>query len=110
MIVTFSNDDVVHFASSSPMRDAVRYCDEHRTRIRCTSTPNSILRDLQGSRERKIAEVGSKYPQSDPVIDSPERRALSTLGRLDLLDQPEPRPRWWPLRIARRRHERDAAG
>lgn len=63
------------------LREIARICDARGWRIRAISTPESILRDLQGNRVRKLAND----------VAFPERTALGKIGRLDLLEPRETR-------------------
>jgi len=105
-IISFSDGVSMHFSGTRALQDAIDYADEHGLKVCVVSDPASIKRDLEGSRERERAEYGARNVRSDPVFDSPERRQLRAVGRLDLLEQPEPAPRWHPVRIARRRVSR----
>jgi len=104
-IVVFSNGETLHFAGKSALDDALAYADEHETKVCVISTPETILRDLEGSRARALAEIGAKYPKTDAAYDAPEDRMLRGKGRLDLLERAEPAPRCWPIRLAFRRRQ-----
>ena len=103
--VSFTEGVARHFPGRSALRHAIEFADEHELRIRCISTPESILRDLQGSRAREQGET--KYLKHDLAFESPELRMLIPFGRTDLLDPPEPLPVWHPLRLSIRRTRTD---
>lgn len=60
------------------LRELAAYCDAHDLKVRVLSSPQTILRDLRGSRavQRDVAVV-TEYP---------EERMLQRIGRRDLLD------------------------
>ena len=70
-IATLDDGTVIHYPGSvgDAMRRVAAYCDARGRRVRCLSTPATILQDLQG-RER---------PDS-----LPEHRLLGLIGRTDL--------------------------
>jgi len=104
LIVDFANGEALHFEGKSALDDALAYADEHATKLCVISTPESILRDLQGSRARERAEIeGARYRKTDHAYESPEHHALRAKGRLDLLELHEPAPRYWPIRLAIKR-------
>ena len=103
LIVQFANGWQLHFGGLSALVDAISYADEHATKVCVISNPNTIARDLEGSRAREQSAVGSKYRKSDIVFDAPEDRVLRSMGRLDLFERAEPPPRCWPVRMAIRR-------
>ena len=103
LIVQFANGWQMHFGGLSALVDAIEYADEHATKVCVISNPETIARDLEGSRAREQSTVGSKYVKSDVAFDAPEDRMLRGLGRLDLLERRVPEPRCWPIRMAIRR-------
>jgi hypothetical protein len=74
-------------------QQAIAWADEHEAKVICISTPETILRDLQGTRvmlERKPTGHDGLYGrmQQHPsdVVHYPERAMLKT--RLDLFETP----------------------
>lgn len=100
--VGFSNDFVWPFASEA---EAIAYADAHGLQICVKSTPATIAGDLRGRTRPPLRATGGgmKYARDPLPYDSPEERWLRGARRLDLFQRPEPRPRWWPLRMFRRR-------
>lgn len=104
VICTFSDHRSRYFPGKSGLGDAIAYADAHDLKVYVFSTPDTILRDLQGTRAREPSAVGAKHLRYGELLpyDSPEERMLRGRRRLDLFQRPAPRPRWWPLRIFRR--------
>jgi len=101
---TFSDGWSRHFPGTSGLADAIAYADRHDVQVCTFSTPDTIARDLQGTRARPPSEVGAKYLRHElPAYDSPEERMLRGARRLDLYARPAPPMRWWPLRFLHRR-------
>lgn len=109
IIVDFSDGSAREFKGLECLANAIAYADERNLRIRVISHPASIMRDLQGSRARHLAVVGSKYPKSDHAYNSPESRMLRAHARLDLLEIAEPASRCWPQRLTIK-HRRQQMG
>ena len=66
------------------VQQAIDWADEHEAKIVCISSPETILRDLQGTREQLEPTQGKKHP-SDSVF-MPEKAMLK--GRMDLFEYP----------------------
>lgn len=102
-IVTFlmpdGSTEVKHFSSvlhairRKLIRDrgyieqVIDWADEHEAKVTCISTPETILRDLQGTRE--ILEPQRKQKHAADIVSFPERSVLR--GRTDLLELPRRR-------------------
>lgn len=101
VIASFTDGVSRHFPGKDGVREAIDYADAHGLKVLVFSTPESILRDLQGDRARPQADVGTKYPKDGDVLPfvSPEERTLRQMQRLDVWQRPTVRTRWWPLRL-----------
>lgn len=82
----------LHFTGNGleATRAVADYCDAHGWRILALSTPATIFRDLQGSREmtKRAPGSGTSWFYADPPANElalPEETMLSRIGRLDLL-------------------------
>jgi len=88
VIATLTDGYVMHAPGSK--RDALRTiaaeCDRRDVKVLCISSPQSIYRDLFGSREErhKGATVTGADWESPAEIVMPERQLLGHIGRLDL--------------------------
>jgi len=103
LIATFSNGQSRHFPGKSALADAIAWADDRDTQVCVFSTPDTILRDLAGTRAREDAPVGAKYLRRElPLYDAPEERMLRGARRLDLYSWPKIPRRWWPLRWGRK--------
>lgn len=69
---------VVHRKGPAPVEQVAELCDhlEGDWRVLCISNPETVYRDLQGTRARQWADS----------IDFPETHMLGHIDRLDLLD------------------------
>lgn len=76
-IVTFSNDEARWFTGAEALADAVAYADRRGLRIRTISTPETIYRDLQGSRAAQGGKRGG-------AVYFPEENMLGHARRSDL--------------------------
>lgn len=65
------------------LEQAAQRADELGAQIVCISTPDTILRDLKGTRDR-LGEVGDTRNRNSGVR-LPESSMLGKIGRLDLL-------------------------
>jgi hypothetical protein len=65
-------------------QQAIEWADEHGARIQSISTPETILRDLQGTRAPLEPNGNQTHPPE--VVNFPERNILA--GRSDLFDAP----------------------
>ena len=87
-IVTFRMPDgstqVRHFSDQGYVQQAISWADEHGAKIVCISSPETILRDLQGTREHLEPHSGKKHPPDS--IFMPEKAMLR--GRMDLYERP----------------------
>lgn len=66
------------------MQQVIEWADEHEARIVTISTPETILRDLQGTRAPLDPHPNKKH--SPDVVLFPERNMLKARG--DLFDDP----------------------
>ena len=76
-----------HFPGSTAMRDLAAFCDRYGYTVACISTPRTIYRDLQGTREA-LADLTAGNPHEkhrSGQLNTPEAAALSRIGRKDLL-------------------------
>jgi hypothetical protein len=80
-----------HFAGDGRQatRAAAHYCDTHGLRIVCLSTPETVYRDMQGTRAEmdthlRLRITGSAQPRD--IANRPETTMLGGIGRLDLLE------------------------
>lgn len=94
MIATLVGDDVVtakHFVGEgmSALADIIDFCDRHSLKVRCLSTPDSIYRDLQGSRAQRgtSRKVDLSLPEAPEVVRYPEQAMLGKWGRADLFEK-----------------------
>lgn len=85
-IATLTDGISRHFVGSGA--DATRavadYCDQHGLQVVCLSTPGSIYRDLQGSRNI-AAEREADRRGRQAFLRLPEQGMLNAIGRPDLL-------------------------
>lgn len=90
-IATYSDGDVRHFTGKGYVRAAADHADEHGTLIVSLSTPETIYRDLQGTR----AHIEPRYDTHQPpdAIAIPEAAMLGRIGRRELLQGWEARPK-----------------
>lgn len=110
VIVMLSDGRARHFPGTEGLRDARDYARAHGLQVCVLSTPETILRDLRGSRAREQAKVaGTKYPKHGDLLpyDPPEDKMLRGVGALDLFQRPEVAVRWWPLRLRQFRRRPD---
>lgn len=66
----------------APLLQAINYADANNAKIICISSPETIYRDLQGTRDPSLTE---RYQDG---IAFPERPMLGKFGRLDLWVEP----------------------
>lgn len=71
------------------IEQAVEWADVHEARIVCMSTPETILRDLQGTRGELEAQPRHRYVGEQ--VKYPERSMLGQIGRADLFLAPNER-------------------
>jgi hypothetical protein len=90
-IATFDRDGerwVRHFSQRGYVQAAADYADAHEAKIVTLSTPETIWRDLQGTRaplfQRRGPQTGVEKQIVDRV-DVPELSMLGKIGRRDLL-------------------------
>lgn len=85
-IATLSDGISRHFVGSGA--DATRavadYCDEHGLKLLCISTPGTIWRDLQGSREVAAPREADRRSRQ-AFLRLPESAMLNAIGRQDIL-------------------------
>ena len=76
-----------HFPGRSAMADLVAHCDRFDYRVVTISTPRTIYRDLQGSRETlaNFTHSTGRKGQRMAQVNTPEAKALGRIGRKDLL-------------------------
>jgi hypothetical protein len=98
-IATFDRDGErwpASFTQEGYVRAAADYADAHGARIVTLCTPETIWRDLQGTRApltmRRGPQSGIEKPLMDRV-DVPELTMLAKIGRRDLLLGWDARPR-----------------
>jgi len=65
----------------SPNQQVIDYCDRTGAKVVCLSSPETIMRDLQGTRAE--IEIRGNRKQLEDVVRMPEQTMLG--GRLDLL-------------------------
>ena len=84
-IVTFSNGTVRHFtgAGLAALRSAAEYADTHGLLVQTVSTPQTIYRDLHGTREQIGTDKDKTHRSTN--MNLPEARMLGAIGRKDLL-------------------------
>jgi hypothetical protein len=74
------------------IEQAAARADALGARVLSISTPTTILRDLDGTREELEPHSDQGYVRDE--LQMPERRMLSGIGRLDLLVQPTRQRDW----------------
>jgi len=89
---------VQHFTGVGPeaVRSVAAFCDRHGMRVVSLSTPETVYRDLQGSREVQSMRRGRVTGIEKPLaarVDVPERWMLGKIGRRELLQGWEARPK-----------------
>jgi len=93
VIATYSNGQVRHVEGfrKAALRDHADYCDARGLSIRSLSTPETVLRDLQGARI-DLTEHGMLTWKSETHVatrvDYPEPVMLAKIGRADLWETP----------------------
>jgi len=80
-----------HFPGPAASESLAAYCDKHGWRVRTISTPQSIYRDLQGTREHLAnvtgrAEAGFDAGRRRSRHTSVEAMSLGGIKRTDLLE------------------------
>lgn len=75
-----------HFvgAGKDATRAAADYCDAHGLKVVCLSTPGTIYRDLQGSRDIAAPHQADRRGRQ-AFLRLPEQGMLNAIGRQDLL-------------------------
>lgn len=83
--VTFSDGTARHFTGSArdALTDAAAHADSRDLRVRTISTPQTIYRDLHGTREQLDTDKDKKHRSTG--TNTPEARMLGMIGRKDLL-------------------------
>lgn len=92
-IATLTRDGetrALHFTGSGTeaTQAVADYCDRGGWRIVSLSTPTTIYRDLDGSRESTKRQGGDSWFYAPPPVNDtemPERNMLGKIGRKDLL-------------------------
>lgn len=67
-------------------RAVAAFCDTHGARIVSLCTPDTIYRDLQGSRAIDVW-TAQRRRRREHRVDLPEDRILAAIGRTDLLER-----------------------
>ena len=90
-IATFDRDGERwsrQFATRGFIQAAAEYADSEGAKVVTISTPETIWRDLQGTRASLTMRLGPQTGIEKPLdarIDIPERTLLGKIGRRDLL-------------------------
>ena len=82
MIATLTDGHVMHALGSrrAALLAVVAECDRRGVRVQSLSTPQTIFRDLQGSRDDHHGHLA----EGPAFVSLPERSLLGYVGRLDL--------------------------
>lgn len=75
----------VHFPGAGAISRIADYCDKHDWKIRCLSTPQTVYRDLQGTRE-SVEDTIAGDRRTGLAGQSVELRMLGRIGRIDLVE------------------------
>ena len=84
VIVQFENGISKQFTGGDTTRQAAAFADQYETKISVISSPDTIYRDMQGTR-RPIVQTKR---QIQDTMFLPELRTLSSIGRKDLFTSP----------------------
>jgi hypothetical protein len=84
-IVTYTDGTVRHFTGSghASTRAAAEYADLHDLHVRTISTPQTVYRDLHGSREQMVTDSDKTHRSVN--LNLPEVNMFGAIGRKDLL-------------------------